>query len=57
MQAHSSLSLLNGFAYYLIENNLLDEKNALDTLKTAENEKTSYILYLTKKKILRTYVR
>jgi|SRR5579885_364715 type IV pilus assembly protein PilB len=52
MENMSSKSSLSGFAYYLSENKLLDKEAGLDALKKATQEKTSYIDYLVKEKLI-----
>jgi type IV pilus assembly protein PilB len=52
MENASSKNVLSGFAYYLAERGLLDKKLALDALQQATLNKTSYIDYLVKQKLL-----
>lgn len=52
MEASSSKSVLSGYAYYLAEHELLDKQIALNALQQANQNKTSYIEYLVKQKLL-----
>jgi type IV pilus assembly protein PilB len=52
MEDNPQKSSLSGFAYYLSENKLLDKKIAIDALNESTKEKSSYIDYLIKRKLL-----
>ncbi len=52
MEESSSKSVLSGYAYYLAEHNLLDKQIALEALRLASTNKTSYIEYLVKEKLV-----
>lgn len=48
-------NVLSGFAYYLAEQGLLEKQIALNALQQATTNKTSYIDYLSKQKLLDEY--
>ncbi len=48
----TSKNVLNGYAFYLAEKGLLDEKIALHALQQVSKDKISYIQYLLKQKLL-----
>jgi type IV pilus assembly protein PilB len=48
----STKNVVSGFAYYLSENNLIDKQVALNALQQAAVNKTSYIDYLVKQRLL-----
>ncbi|MES2217516.1 MAG: type IV-A pilus assembly ATPase PilB [Pseudomonadota bacterium] len=50
--ASSTKNVVSGFAYYLSENNLIDKQVALNALQQAAVNKTSYIDYLVKQRLL-----
>src|SRR5580704_12370760 len=52
MEDSSPKNILSGYAHYLAEHKLLDEKIALEALQQASSNKISYIEYLVKQKIL-----
>ncbi|MFZ2315047.1 MAG: type IV-A pilus assembly ATPase PilB [Gammaproteobacteria bacterium] len=52
MEDASSKSILNGYAYYLAEHQLLDKTAALAAFEQSRLSKKSYIEYLVKQKIL-----
>lgn len=52
MPESGTKSVLDGYAFYLAEHQLLDKQLALDALQQAAKEKASYIEYLIKKHLL-----
>jgi type IV pilus assembly protein PilB len=50
--ASSTKNVVSGFAYYLSENQLIDKQVALNALQQAAANKTSYIDYLVKQRLL-----
>lgn len=52
MEDSSSKNVLTGYASYLAEHNLLEKQVALSALQQAHQNKTSYIDYLVKQKLL-----
>jgi type IV pilus assembly protein PilB len=48
----STKNVVSGFAYYLSENNLIEKQIALNALQQAAVNKTSYIDYLVKQRLL-----
>jgi len=52
MENLSSKNVLSGYAYYLADQQLLDKQAALNALQLANQNKTSYIEFLVKQKLL-----
>lgn len=52
MEDSSTKNVLSGFAYHLVECQLLDKQVAMNALQQAMTSKTSYIDYLVKQKLL-----
>lgn len=52
MEYSSSTNVLSGYAYYLAEHQLLDKETAINALNQSNLNKTSYIEFLVKQKLL-----